>query len=418
MLSTLPSAQSHFNAPQGSSGGDAPLADQIAAQKALKSATNVLTSGQHDAIPELLTPYEELPKEITGPTVWKAEDYRGEENRHKWVHIWTEQEIKQLEDASNLWLLSGRELGEIERSTFPLPESLTKTLLDLRDRLVNGVGFYLFKGLPVRRWGPHLSAIAYLGLGSYLGNVNSQNGKGHVLGHVKDLGNDPTQIDKVRIYSTNAKQFFHTDSSGGLVGLLCLYKALEGGESDIVSSHAVWNELQRSRPDVARTLASNEWHFDRKGEVSEGENGWVKRPVYALAKGQPPNRLISQWDPYYIRSIGRHVQAGLIPATTPEQEEAMKVLEETAEKLSLHMILDVGDIQFVADTHVYHSRSAYIDMPPPNPRRQLFRLWLATPEGEGEQAGGWRTVYKDSSHPRRGGIQVNQTPPKCPLDGE
>lgn len=35
--------------------------------------------------------------------------------------------------------------------------------------------------------------------------VRSQNGRGHVLGHVKDLGEDPTQKDKVRIYRTNAK---------------------------------------------------------------------------------------------------------------------------------------------------------------------------------------------------------------------
>lgn len=35
--------------------------------------------------------------------------------------------------------------------------------------------------------------------------MSSQNGRGHVLGHVKDLGEDPTQKDKVRIYRTNAK---------------------------------------------------------------------------------------------------------------------------------------------------------------------------------------------------------------------
>jgi hypothetical protein len=55
-----------------------------------------------------------------------------------------------------------------------------------------------------------------------------------VLGHVKDLGEDAAQIDKVRIYRTNARQFFHADDSD-LVGLLCVAKALEGGESDLVS---------------------------------------------------------------------------------------------------------------------------------------------------------------------------------------
>ena len=75
----------------------------------------------------------------------------------------------------------------------------------MRDDLVNGKGFILFKGFPTQEWGPHKSAIAYMGLGVHLGYLVSQNGKGHVLGHVKDLGEDATQIDKVRIYRTNAR---------------------------------------------------------------------------------------------------------------------------------------------------------------------------------------------------------------------
>ena len=82
-----------------------------------------------------------------------------------------------------------------------------------------------------------------MGLGTYLGYFVSQNGLGHVLGHVKDTGADPTQIDKVRIYRTRARQFFHADDSD-IVGLLCIHRSLEGGESDIVSSHHVWNTLQ------------------------------------------------------------------------------------------------------------------------------------------------------------------------------
>jgi hypothetical protein len=33
-----------------------------------------------------------------------------------------------------------------------------------------------------------------MGLGTYLGYFVSQNGRGHVLGHVKDVGDDPTQV--------------------------------------------------------------------------------------------------------------------------------------------------------------------------------------------------------------------------------
>lgn len=75
----------------------------------------------------------------------------------------------------------------------------------MRNELLNGKGFILFKGFPVEKWGNHKSAIAYMGLGIYLGYFVSQNGKGHVLGHVKDLGDDAKQIDKVRIYRTNAR---------------------------------------------------------------------------------------------------------------------------------------------------------------------------------------------------------------------
>lgn len=76
---------------------------------------------------------------------------------------------------------------------------------DLKKILVDGQGFFLFKGLPVTAWGLQKSATAYMGLGTHLGYFTSQNSRGHVLGHVKDLGEDPTQTDKVRIYRTNAR---------------------------------------------------------------------------------------------------------------------------------------------------------------------------------------------------------------------
>lgn len=81
---------------------------------------------------------------------------------------------------------------------------------------------------------------------------------------------------------------------------------------------------------------------------------------------------------------------------------------------SLHMVLEVGDIQFLSNEHVLHARTAYTDHPPPAPRRHLMRLWLATPESEG----GWRLPFADSLEKKRGGIQVDDVPPVAPLDAE
>jgi hypothetical protein len=93
---------------------------------------------------------------------------------------------------------------DIKQTHFSLPK-FAPFLETLRKEIASAKGFILFEGMPVREWGLHKSAVAYMGLGTYMGYFVSQNGRGHVLGHVKDLGQDATQTDKVRIYRTNAR---------------------------------------------------------------------------------------------------------------------------------------------------------------------------------------------------------------------
>jgi hypothetical protein len=207
-------------------------------------------------------------------------------------------------------------------------------------------------------------------------------------------------------------QFFHADDSD-IVGLLCIAKALEGGESDIVSSHHVYNTLATERPDVLKTLTEPIWYFDRKGETSKGEDEYIRTSVIYLERGDQ-GRVYTKWDPYYVRSLTRFSDAGIIPPLSDAQQDALKVLEDTCNRLSLHMILDVGDIQFLANSHILHARTSYTDHAPPTPRRHLMRLWLATPESEG----GWKLPFWDSNEKKRGGIQVDDQPPVAPLDAE
>ncbi|KAF1920495.1 hypothetical protein BDU57DRAFT_464985 [Ampelomyces quisqualis] len=369
----------------------------------------IKTSGQHDPLYDQLRPYPDFPKEITGSTAWDREEYKN--NPERWTHPFSEEEVKEISDAADTFISSGTPLTGISKDSFQLPK-FGHFLEPLRKELIDGKGFILFKGLPVTEWGNRKSAVAYMGLGTYLGYFVSQNSRGHVLGHVKDLGEDSSQIDKVRIYRTNARQFFHADDSD-LVGLLCVARALEGGESDLVSSHSVWNDLQKNNPDVAEILTQPIWYFDRKGETSKGEQEWIKTSVFYLETGPSP-RVYSKWDPYYVKSLTRFSDAGLIPALSPEQQRAAQILEDTCLKLALHMILDIGDIQFLSNNHILHARTAYKDHAPPAPRRHLMRLWLSTPEDEG----GWRLPFHDSREKKRGGIQVDDTAPVAPEDAE
>jgi Taurine catabolism dioxygenase TauD, TfdA family len=97
---------------------------------------------------------------------------------------------------------------------------------------------------------------------------------------------------------------------------------------------------------------------------------------------------------------------------SPEQLAAASVLEETCRRLSLHMILEVGDIQFLSNAHVLHARTEYKDHAPPAPRRHLMRLWLATPIAEG----GWKLPFGDRGEKKRGGIQIDEVAPIAELD--
>ena len=375
----------------------------------------IKTSGQQPPIPSLLYPYSAFPRTVSGPTLWQAGDYAN--NPERWTHPLSPSEIAELSAAADNFSDLDFALTGINPSNFPLSESFTASLRAMRNELLNGKGFILYRNFPVREWGNHKSAVAYCGLGSYLGYPVSQNGRGHILGHVKDLGEDSTQIDKVRIYRTNARQFFHADDCD-IVGLLCVARALEGGESDLVSTHHIWNILQAERPDIAELLTKPVWYFDRKGETSKGEEEWIKKPVFFLEpelEGRE-QRVYCWWDPYYARSIDRFVEQGHVPPLSEQQKEAMDVLEEICNRVKLHMILEVGDIQFLANSHILHARTAYRDHAPGSglPRRHLMRLWLATPEDEA----GWRLPFEDSKEKKRGGIQVDDTPPVARIDAD
>ncbi|KAJ6151414.1 hypothetical protein N7470_007011 [Penicillium chermesinum] len=336
------------------------------------------TSGQHAPIYDKVWPYSKFPKRQTGPTLWKAEDYR--DNPEKWTH------------------------------KTAIPDGHFKARLEaLRKDLLDGKGFWLFKGIPVTEWDLQKCATAYMGLGTYLGYFTSQNGRGHVLGHVKDLGEDPTQTDRVRIYRTNARQYFHTDGSD-IVGLLCIAKSLSGGESDIVSTHHVFNTLQERHPDVVETLVTPNWYFDRKGEVSEGQEPWYRGAVMYMENERSDNpRVYARFDPNNVTSLKRYNSGpnALIPPLSEKQKYAMEIFEKTCAELALHMILAPGDIQITPPGAVDENGR-------PARRRHLMRLWLSAPESEG----GWKTPYADALEQKRGGIQVNDQPPHCPLDAE
>lgn len=189
---------------------------------------------------------------IAGANAWYGPDLAA---RCDWMHQLDPVDVAEIDAAIDHALACRIERVALTAADFPLPR-LAPRLQRIRTDILHGRGVALLRGWPAGECGFERDALAFLGIGAHLGEFVSQNGKGHVLGHVANLGlnyADPT----TRGYQTRAELRYHVDG-GDIVGLLCMQPACSGGLSKIASSTAVWNEIAQRRPDLARELL---WPF-------------------------------------------------------------------------------------------------------------------------------------------------------------
>jgi len=332
---------------------------------------------------------------IDGPAAWWGRDLP---DPAVFTHQLTGDEIAEIDAAVRAIVDAGTDPIAIDRKSFALPR-LGPHLTRVRDEvLLGGRGFIVFRGLPVERYTMEEAAAAFLGIGAWFGKPVSQNGKGHILGHVKDLGrsvDDPT----ARIYQTTHKQTFHTDSVD-IVGLLCLKTAKAGGLSRIVSSISLYNEMYRRRPDLAALLFAP-FCFDRRGEVPAGKKGWYETPIFHWHAEQ---LSVIYGNRYYIQSAQRFPDA---PRLTAQQIEALDLFDALANDPAnyLDIAFRPGDIQLIHNHVILHDRTDYEDWLEPARKRHLLRLWLCPPNGR-PLPPAFADRYGSTEIGNRGGIMV------------
>lgn len=306
------------------------------------------------------------------PTFDNAQSWTGPQmaRRSDWVHEFSAEEIGELDAAVFRLDASEPDIRRIDQAMFPLPR-LGAVLRQAKEEVLHGRGFHLFRGVPVERYTARQSAIAYWGVGQHFGEAISQNGKGHLLGHVANLGLNYADPE-VRGYQTNARLSYHSDLAD-VVALLCLRTPKAGGLSSIVSSTTVWNELVRQRPEHARTLLEP-FHYTRWGEIPAGKAPFEAIPVFAPWRG----RIFAN----YVRSaIVKAQKLPGVPPLTQQQIAALDFLDSLCADPTLHLDMDFrpGDIQLLSNHFILHSRTAYEDWEEVDKRRHLLRLWLACP---------------------------------------
>jgi hypothetical protein len=296
-------------------------------------------------------------------------------------------------------------IQEIGRDEFPLGR-LVPRLGALRAQIRSGLGLGYIKGLPVERYDRETLMRIYWGLCRHIGDPVTQNRNGHLVGHVIDVGDTVGEHDK-RITQTNAELCFHTDSCD-VVALLCINRAVEGGESMIVSGVAVHDALLRRWPDLLGELYKP-IHMDRRGEVPPGKQPWFGMPLFCRHRG-----LFTGYSPVrqYIDSLARFPDA---PRMSNAQREALDLYYTLCEEpdFCLRLHFEPGDIQFLHNHVVFHSRTSYADGP--GPKRHLMRIWLSLPDGRmlpPSLAEKWINIEVGA---RRGGVPTDK-PAVIPLD--
>ncbi|GAB4818759.1 hypothetical protein N2152v2_005805 [Parachlorella kessleri] len=317
-----------------------------------------------------------LGKPLHTPAAWTAPEALA--HPHEWQLVLTPEHVEELLRATQTAVATNKAVPELTTADFPLP-SLGPKLREIRDSVLTERGFYLLRGFPVEQLTRQEVVTAWYGIGLYWGVARSQNAKGHVVGHVKNLDDD-VNADDVRVYTTNAAQAstveaiapWHVDDAD-LVGLLCLKTAKQGGLSGWASSISIYNKLLETRPDLVQELAKI-YAFDKKGELAPGTKPFLTVPVLSFYKG----RLTFFYNDKYIKDAQKFPD---VPRLTEKQLEALQAVTDLANSPDLHLEWDlqVGDVQLIYNWTQLHMRTAYIDQEGFDNRRHLLRLWISVP---------------------------------------
>jgi hypothetical protein len=305
---------------------------------------------------------------VSDPANWRAADIA---DGSGWLYTLTSAEVEDLQTMAERALdqVGGDSACLLQLSRKDVdPGCFSSTLHTVRASLQSGLGFALLRGLPQASMQPSVLAAIYWGIGLHLGIAQPNNPQGDMLGHVTDLGK--TQSDpKSRGYQTREAMDYHCDQCD-IVGLYCVRPAKAGGLSKLASSVAMYNTLLAREPEMAAALAEP-LYWTKHGEHADSELPYYTSPVFNFNGG----RLSTSFGPKHIFK-GHDLPD--TPALTSLQRTAITTAEDIAEELHLSMELQAGDMQFVNNYTILHTRTAYEDYPDPSRRRLLWRLWLMT----------------------------------------
>ncbi|MBV8779015.1 MAG: TauD/TfdA family dioxygenase [Alphaproteobacteria bacterium] len=309
-----------------------------------------------------------LQHQIVGPSAWKRADIRTEHYR-VWLDAASLDEIRRVVDE-----IRAHPLPTIIRSPadFDMP-NCHAAMAEVRSILKEGVRFAVVDRLPVEEMSQDEAETIYWLLASMVARPVAQKLDGTMIYNVWDTGKQALPGSGVRPDSTNIEIRFHIDNAYNTtppeyVGLLCLQTAKSGGVSRVLSFHSVHNRLLAQHKELLPRLYRPFW-FDRQREFFDGEPDTFFAPVF------------EERDELRARFSVHQINSGYAMRGEPVDNEGTAALAAMLEafedpEMAVDFAFQPGEIQFVDNRTLGHSRTEFEDWPEPERRRHLIRLWL------------------------------------------
>lgn len=163
---------------------------------------------------------------------------------------------------------------------------------------------------------------------------------------------------------------FHTDTFCDILALQTRNNAVSGGKTLLSSTWTVYNELMKSHPHLRELLAQPIWSFDSRGKFFDCST----RPLLYNHDG----RIILNYAREPLLGLNGVRRTPGLEALSSEQHRALDVLEEIATRNQVAVDAQPGDMLFINNHVVLHSREAFVDSP--DAPRYLVRMWLQNEE--------------------------------------
>ena len=288
-----------------------------------------------------------------------------------WVWHIRSEHVEELDAALRISKEKNIAEQEVTREDFPLDDFAVE-LRRMLYELEFGRGFVLMRGFPVQNYDYHDIRRIYWGIGQHIGIAESQNIKGELIQEIRDHGFDYTRSEH-RGSMSAAELRPHCDITD-VVGLVCLRTAKYGGKSFIRSSMTIYNEILEQHPEFLPVLHRG-FHFELDGKGPTGDPNEVTHriPIYS-------------WHDGYIacRFNQKAIEAGALKVgsvLSELEQAAINFIGDTAvrEDVELSMVFEPGDIQWLNNYVILHSRGGFEDYEELDRKRLLLRLWLNHP---------------------------------------